>query len=419
VPDAPSAPGSAPLSTPGRRLRAVPVEPGAGVLATFLPALRAALNGSGDALLPHAADRPAPAALAPGEPLGPGEDDEHNPTVVVVATSGSSGAPKGVLLPASALLASASATHDRLGGAGRWLLALPAQHVAGVQVLVRSLVTGTEPGVLDLASGFTPAGFAAAAAALTGVRRYTALVPTQLGRLLEAADSGDGDGLRELARFDAVLVGGAGTPRPVLERAAAAGVRVVTTYGASETSGGCVYDGMPLDGVRVRLEDGPGGGRVLLGGPTLARGYRGGDGGIHGDGAFGVDDAGERWWRTADAGRLEDGRLRVLGRLDDAVLTGGVTVLPAAVEAVLLRLPGVAEAVVTGVDDVEWGRRVVAAVVPAAGAGAPALTDVRAWVAAELGPYAAPRQLLVLDALPLVGVGKPDRAAVARLAAGG
>jgi O-succinylbenzoic acid--CoA ligase len=154
---------------------------------------------------------------------------------------------------------------------------------------------------------------------------------------------------------------------------------------------------------------------VLLGGATLARGYRGGDP----DAAFVTDDAGERWWRTADAGRLTGGRLQVLGRLDDAVLTGGATVLPAAVEAVLLRLPGIAEAVVVGVDDPEWGRRVVAAVVPVPGAGTPELDDVRDGVAAALGPYAAPRQLLVLDALPLVGVGKPDRAAVARLASGG
>jgi O-succinylbenzoic acid--CoA ligase len=401
--------------SPGRRLRAVPAGPGQAVLTTLLPALRAALNGSGDAVLPHPADAPPPPALLAPDLLRPGEDDEHDPTVVVVATSGSSGAPKGVLLGAAALLASASATHDRLGGPGRWLLALPAQHVAGVQVLVRSLVTRAEPGVLDLGGGFTPAGFAAAAAALPGVRRYTALVPTQLVRLLDAAGQGDGDGLKELARFDAVLVGGAGTPAAVLERAAAAGVRVVTTYGASETCGGCVYDGVPLSGVRVRLE----GERVLLGGPTLARGYRGGDAGIDGDGAFVTDDAGQRWWRTADAGRLDGERLAVLGRLDDAVLTGGATVLPAAVEAVLLRLPGIAEAVVTGVDDPQWGRRVVAAVVPSPGAAAPTLADVRERVAAELGPYAAPRQLLVLDALPLVGVGKPDRAAVARLAAAG
>ncbi len=414
LPPAPAVP-SGTAAGAGRRLRAVPVGPGPGVLATLLPALRAALAGDSDPLLPHAADRPPPAALAPGEPLAHGEDDEHDPTVVVVATSGSSGAPKGVLLSASALLASASATHDRLGGPGRWLLALPAQHVAGVQVLVRSLVARTTPAVLDLAAGFTPAGFAAAAAALPGDRRYTALVPTQLVRLLDAADAGDGDGLRELARFDAVLVGGAGTPPGVLTRAADAGVRVVTTYGASETCGGCVHDGVPLDGVGVRLEPGDRGERVLLGGPTLARGYRGGDP----DAAFVTSPDGERWWRTADAGRLDAGRLQVLGRLDDAVLTGGATVFPAAVEAVLLRLPGVAEALVTGVDDAQWGRRVVAAVVPVPGTPGPGLDDVRALVAAELGPYAAPRQLLVLDSLPLLGVGKPDRAAVARLAAGG
>jgi O-succinylbenzoic acid--CoA ligase len=396
-----------PDGPPARRLRPVGVGGGADVLTRLLPALRAALNGTGDAVLPHAADRPPFPALRPGDPLTPDEDDEHDPTVVVVATSGSSGAPKGVLLGASALLASASATHDRLGGPGRWLLALPPQHVAGVQVLVRSLVTRTEPGVLDLTPGFTPAAFAAAARELPGARRYTALVPTQLVRLL---DDG-GDGLAELARFDGVLVGGAGTPEPVLERARAAGVRVVTTYGASETSGGCVYDGVPLDGVRVRLDDG----RILLGGPTLARGYRGGDP----DRAFVADADGARWWRTADAGRWDGDRLRVLGRIDDAVLTGGVTVLPAAVEAALLRMPGVADAVVTGVPDPEWGQRVVAAVVPAPGAPTPTLADVRAHVTAALGAWAAPRQVLVLEALPLLGVGKPDRAAVARLAAAG
>ena len=392
-------------------MRAVSAATGRPVLATLLPALRAALNGSGGPVLPHAPGRPPAAALAPGEPLGPGEDDEHDPTVAVVATSGSSGPPKGVLLPASALLASASATHDRLGGPGRWLLALPAHHVAGIQVLVRSLVTGTEPGVMDLSRGFTPAAFAVAARRLRGHRRYTAVVPTQLVRLLDGGSDG-GDGLRELARFDGVLVGGAGTPASVLEQARAAGVRVVTTYGASETCGGCVYDGIPLDGVLVRVEADR---RVLLGGPTLARGYRGGDP----DGAFTRDRAGVRWWRTADAGRWSGGRLHVLGRLDDAVLSGGVTVVPATVEAALLQLPEVAEALVAGVPDPQWGQRVVAAVVPAPGAAAPDLAAVRAHVGAVVGPHAAPRQLLVLDALPLIGVGKPDRAAVARQAAAG
>ncbi|MGZ4602782.1 MAG: o-succinylbenzoate--CoA ligase [Kineosporiaceae bacterium] len=382
------------------------------MLATLLPALRDALNGSGDPVLAHPPDRPPPAALAPGGVLGPDEDDDHDPTVVVVATSGSSGPPKGVILPASALLASASATHDRLGGPGRWLLALPAQHVAGIQVLVRSLVTGTAPAVLDLSGGFAPDAFAAEARDLPGRRRYTALVPTQLVRLLDAG----GAGLHELARFDGVLVGGAGTPPAVLGRARAAGVRAVTTYGASETCGGCVYDGVPLNGVLVRIEPD---GRVLLGGPTLARGYRRMGRDADPEGAFVLDPDGTRWWRTADAGRWADGGLEILGRLDDEILTGGVTVQPAAVEWALLQRPEIAEALVTGVADPQWGERVVAAVVPTPGVSVIDLPALRAHVAAVLGSYAAPRQLLVLDALPVVGVGKPDRAAVARRAAAG
>ena len=317
MPLPPPVPGPAPAGATGRRLRAVPVAAGPAAVEALLPALREALSGAGDAVLPHAADLPPAAGLRAGEPLAAAEDDPHDPTVVVVATSGSSGAPKGVLLSASALLASASATHDRLGGPGRWLLALPAQHVAGLQLLVRSLIARTEPVALDLTAGFTPAGFAAAARGITGSRRYTALVPTQLVRLLDDAQAGGGEGLAELTGFDAVLVGGAATPRPVLDRAVAAGVRVVTTYGASETCGGCVYDGVPLDGVRVGLE-GPAG-RVRLGGPTLARGYRGGDPAA----AFVVDEDGTRWWRTADAGRFDGERLEVLGAWTGRCSPGG------------------------------------------------------------------------------------------------
>jgi O-succinylbenzoic acid--CoA ligase len=391
-----------------RNLEPIAVPTGPAVLG-LLPVLRAALSGDGPALLPHAAGSPPPPALAPGTPLADGEDDPHDPTVAVVATSGSTGWPKGALLPASALLASVAATHDRLGGPGRWLLALPAEHVAGLQVLLRSLISGTEPVVLDLADGFRPEAFASSAAALpSGGRRYTSLVPTQLRRLLDVG----GDATRAVAGLDAVLLGGAAAPGPLLERAAAAGVRVVTTYGMSETCGGCVYDGHPLDAVRVALDDD---GRVRLGGPVVARGYRGGDV----TGAFSVEVAGEgaRWFRTDDAGRVaDDGTLTVLGRLDDLVVTGGVKVSPAVVEAALLAVPGVAEAVVVGVPDAEWGQRVVAALVLTPGTTAPTLDDVRRLVAARLGAPSAPRQLLVLDALPLRGPGKPDRPHLATLA---
>ena len=198
-----------------RRLEPLAVPSGPAVL-DLLPALRAALSGDGPALLPYPAGGPPPEILAPGEPLTDGEDDPHDPTVAVLATSGSTGRPKGALLPASALLASVSATHDRIGGPGRWLLALPAEHVAGLQVLLRSMVTGTEPAVLDLTGGFRPEAFAAAADTLkSDGRRYTSLVPTQLRRLLDAG----GAALDALAGFDAVLLGGAAAPGALLARA--------------------------------------------------------------------------------------------------------------------------------------------------------------------------------------------------------
>jgi len=390
-----------------RRLEPIAVPTGPRVL-ELLPALRAALRGDGPVLLPHAAGGLPPAALGPGGPLAPGEDDADDPTVAVLTTSGSTGAPKGALLTASALLASASATHDRLGGPGRWLLALPAEHVAGLQVLLRSMITGTEPGVLDLADGFDPDAFATAARRLPGRRRYTALVPTQLRRLLDAG----GAPLAALVEFDAVLVGGAAAAEALLLAARAAGVRVVTTYGMSETCGGCVYDGTPLGGVRVELDDD---GRVLLGGPVVARGYRGGDPG----GAFtttGPEPT--RWFRTDDLGVLDDdGALTVLGRVDDVIVSGGLKISPAVVEGVLLTLPGVREAVVVGVPDPDWGERIVACVVAASGA-TPTLEGARRQVGDRVGRHAAPHQLLVLDRLPLRGPGKPDRSRLRLLAEG-
>ena len=219
----------------GRILAPVAVPAGPGVL-DLLPRLAAALAGDGPALLPHRdGDQPAP-SLRPGQPLAVDEDDDADPTTAVLATSGSTGLPKGVVLPASALLASVSAGHDRLGGPGRWLLALPVWHVAGLQVLLRSLAGRTEPAVLDQTGGFDPDRFAAVAAALDGPRRYTALVPTQLVRLLDGGPAA----VAALASFDAVLIGGQATPPRLRERATAAGVRVACTYGMSETCGGCV-----------------------------------------------------------------------------------------------------------------------------------------------------------------------------------
>lgn len=359
---------------------------------TLLPAaeltedhLRTALAGtSAIAVLPAgppAAVAAARAVLAPEQPLEPGAD-------FVVVTSGSTGGARGVLLPADALTASATATHDRLGGPGSWLLALPVSAIAGLQVLCRSLLAGQPATRL----GDEPLGVAVAR--MPAGRRYTALVPTQLRRYLDS----DPDALRA---FDAVLVGGAATDPGLLTRALEADVAVATTYGMTETAGGCVYDGRPLDGVRVRVADGA----VELAGPTLALGYRL-------DPEAGAESFAGGWFRTRDAGVLADGRLTVTGRLDDVVITGGVNVAPSAVEAALRDHPAVADTVVFGRPDDEWGQRVVAAVVPA-GRTVPELAALRAWVTQRLGAPAAPRELRLIEEIPTLHTGKPDRRAVA------
>ncbi|MFP5347845.1 MAG: o-succinylbenzoate--CoA ligase, partial [Actinomycetes bacterium] len=322
---------------------------------------------------------------------------------LLLPTSGSTGDPKLVELPSSALRSSASATHARLHGQGAWLLALPLTHVAGWQVLVRSVVAGTTPAVLDTALPFTPQAFAAASATLGSDRpRYTALVPTQLRRLLD-----DPAGLAALATFDAVIVGGAATPPSLLARALEERVNVLTTYGMTETSGGCVYDGEPLDGVRMRIA---GDARVLLGGSTLAMGYRGDDAQTE---AFVRDAEGSRWFRTGDAGAIsDDGTLRLLGRIDDVIVTGGEKVSPTAVERLLLELPGVHAALVFGVPDDEWGHAVVALV---EADDRPRLAEVREVVAERLGRHAAPKRVLDVPHIPVTGLGKPDRGAAWRL----
>ncbi|MFF0489659.1 o-succinylbenzoate--CoA ligase [Nocardia sp. NPDC004068] len=355
-----------------------------------MPHLREALDGNGPAWLPvPTGDRREThrlsSALGPGEPI---EDD----VALVVTTSGTTGVPKGAMLTSSALRASGDATHERLGGPGQWLLALPTHHIAGLQVLMRSILAGTDPVVLDVTDGFLPGGLATAIGAMRGPRRYTSLVPTQLIKALDEPVSAEA-----LTELDAVLVGGAATPAPVLERARAAGINVVRTYGMSETCGGCVYEGEPLRGARVRIEDG----RVLLGGDMLAKGYRG----LPDHPAF----AEPGWFRTDDAGTFENGRLRITGRLDEAITTGGLLVIPQVVEAVLATHPAVTEVVVLGLPDERLGQRVAVAVVPAPGA-TPTLDDLRDHVTAELDPIAAPRELALIDEVPMRGPGKPDRA---------
>lgn len=331
---------------------------------------------------------------------------------VVVATSGSSGTPKRVRMPGAALRASGEATASFLGGHGRWLLALPTHHVAGLQVLARSVLAGTVPVALSPGMPFTAASFAAAVEELVGVGpgpRYVSLVPTQLHRLLA-----DEPGARAAAKLDTILLGAAAADPGLLDRARDEGVRVVTTYGMSETCGGCVYDGRPLAGLQVRLEEG----RVHLAGPMLADGYvdaRGElDARVTTERFVGVD--GTRWFCTDDRGELaDDGRLRILGRVDDVIITGGHKVEPREVESALRALPEVDDAVVVGLPDPEWGQVVGAFVVPAAPwrdipSGSAAWRQVlrQALPPHTLPEHALPRRVAVRDAIPLLPSGKPD-----------
>jgi len=375
----------------------------------ILHALRSALSGDGPAILPVQLESPTPGDL-PARVA--------RPVAAVIATSGSSGPPKRVALSTDALLASAAATDTAVGGPGRWLLALPVHYIAGLQVLTRSIVAGTDPVILG-AGHFDPAAFVAATAELDDARRYTSLVPAQLAALLELAES-DPAAATALRSYSAMLIGGQRLEPLLRDRADSLGLRVLRTYGSSETAGGCVYDGRPLATVRVRIEDG----EVLVAGPMLAEGYLGDP--ERTERAFVTSD-GLRWYRTGDAGTLEESGagevLAVQGRRDDVIISGGEKVSLGLVEAVVRDLPGCGDAVVVAGADPRWGE-VPVVVLPnaAAGRGAgthagtgsdpgtdPDLSRIRDAVGRALGRAAAPARILRLDVIPTLASGKPDR----------
>lgn len=339
---------------------------------------------------PRAVAGALPAALRSGDPI-------------LITTSGSTGVPKTVVLSTGALRASATATAARIGE-GAWLLALPVTYVAGLQVLIRAHLAGTRPVHLD--GPFTPDAFVAAAREMpVSASRYTSLVPAQLATLIPAAESEHGP-RQALRSFEAVLIGGQALPVPLRERAEALGVRVVRTYGSTETSGGCVYDGVPLDGVEVLVESG----ELLIGGPTLAAGYLGDD--ALTASVFPVGTDGIRRYRTGDTGTVEDGIVRVTGRRDNVIVSGGVNVSLDRVETVVRGVPGLEHAVVIGVADERWGEASVIVVEPNATTDdARHLEAARAAVADAIGPAARPARL-VRRTVPQLPSGKPDRAAL-------
>ncbi len=357
----------------------------------FVDALRATWD-AGDAAFPldHRLPRPAAErlldALRPSRVLSPdgarpraGGVPTEPGDALVVATSGTTGEPKGAVHTHASVTASAVATSAALGvdpGRDRWVACLPLAHIGGLSVVTRSVVTDTPCTVLER---FEPA--AVEAEARRGAT-LVSLVATALGRC-------DASGYRR------VLLGGAAPPTTLPPN-------VVTTYGMTETGSGCVYDGRPLDGVELRIGDGTIGdvGEVLVRGPMLLRAYRDGtDPRLPGG-----------WLPTGDGGRLEDdGTLVVFGRMAEVVVTGAEKVWPGVVEDVVAQLASVAEVAVWKRPDPEWGERVVAWVVVRAGSEPPVLDEVRALVASQVAPYAAPRELVVVAALPRTPGGKVRR----------
>lgn len=357
-------------------------------LVSYLRALTDALDSTGPVLAPYANQAPElPEVSAIPDGLA-----------LVISTSGSTGVPKRAMLTRDALIASADATLERLSGPGQWLLSMPAHHIAGIQVLIRSIRSGFDPVQLTT---FSIEGFVRATDRLIAPRRYTSLVPTQLSWMLDAGE----ESRAALSSYDAILLGGAPSPSVLLVTAREAHIHVLTTYGMSETAGGCVYDGTPLTPTGVNLADD---GRITLTGATVAAGYLANP--DRTATAFGRTRDGIRTFRTNDIGTWQNRQLHVLGRIDDLINTGGLKVAPRIVEEAATGLSDVREAVALGLPDDEWGHVVGLAV----RARKPLqLQDIRDYLREYLPSYALPRKLLLAEQLPLRGPGKPDRVALA------
>lgn len=313
-------------------------------------------------------------------------------TALIVESSGSTGIPKRISISASALVASAKATEEYFGAKGQWLLTLPINYIAGIQVLVRSILSDVQPIVMNTAVPFTPEAFALSSTLLTADAKFTSLVPTQLVRLQQLA-SQDPFLVKLLQRFTAILVGGQATSPEVISFFRERNINVVESYGMAETSGGCVYDGKALGGVSIQLvEDG----RVAIKGAMLANDAANEDG----------------YLVTQDIGEIDDqGLLNILGRADRVMISGGLKMSLDQVEAVAGSVPGVLEVGATAVSSTEWGERVGIVYV-----GSPEVADFMAGAVFEqLGIAAKPIRVIRVDRLPRLSNGKTDLIALKQL----
>ena len=326
-------------------------------------------------------------------------DHLDDAVALIVESSGSSGVPKRIEVELAPLLASARASLEAIGGPGQWLLALPVNFIAGIQVLVRSILADTQPVMLNPSVAFTPMGFARAASLMTGTRRYSSVVPAQLNRLAAAAVSDDFV-LKQLRSFDAILVGGQAPDAAALEKLRSLGVRLIVTYGMTETCGGCVYDGVALPGVTLKISPE---GRISIGGETLANGSL------------------QPRLITNDLGQLNaDARLTVLGRADRVINSGGLKLSLDAVEDWARAQPGISDAAAVSIESSVFGQSFVCWVELTSSAreslGMASPVDRQAAVIG-LGKAASGASWIEIDSLPRLQNSKPDLQNLQKLAA--
>ncbi|MGO3134708.1 MAG: AMP-binding enzyme [Agrococcus casei] len=319
---------------------------------------------------------------------------------IIVETSGSSSAPKRVQLSDEATQASTDAANERLGGPGQWVLSLPEQFIAAKNVQWRNAASGAD--LIRTSGSFTAEAFVEAAQQLTHERRYTSLVPTQLARLVDAAEL-DRSFIAPIRRFDRILLGGQRAPVGLIERASMIGWSVTRTSGATETCGGCVWDGRPLGDMKIRITD-----QIEVSGPSLADGYV--DNEALTESRFYHDAAGTRWYRTGDAGSLIGGQLQISGRIDDVIISGGLKISLAAIEHVVQVFAS--DAVVVSTPDDKWGEVPVVVTTTR-----PSIDELRAAVGNALGKAARPNHVVTVSVIPTTHTGKPDRKKLKRLVA--
>lgn len=347
-------------------------------------AVRSVLDGTAGPFAPLPDSATETARL--GVVLKADQPIEEPDAAAVVATSGSTGTPRAVVLSRSALVSAALASQQRLGGPGTWVCALAPHYVAGLMVHVRALVAGRPAITIDQQLTRLDE------VELPDDPAYISLVPTQLYNALRRSET------RTALRRYTVLLGGAAADRAELERASDAGIRVVTTYGMSETCGGVVYDGRPLDGVHVGLDDD---GRISLTGPTAFSGYR-----LDPEMTAAVLEG--RTVLTSDRGAWVGEKLEIKGRIDDVVISGGVNVDIAQLQRIVDRAIGVQKVVVLGVPDALWGSRIVAVTTHEM-----TLETLRDRLDGRVEKSALPRELHRIDSLPMTSTGKVDRMAIA------